>query len=84
MLEIQRIVVLRNPKGIPNFTLTVQFENEMSTVANEILKGPTELEAGNDTLEKFLDSIEVSAKILDEIAKVGVNLLLPSCLSMHS
>jgi hypothetical protein len=84
MLEIQRIVVLRNPKGIHDFTLTVQFEKEMSTVANEILKGPTELEAGNDTLEKFLDSIEVSAKILDEIAKVGVNLLLPSCLSMHS
>jgi hypothetical protein len=69
--------VLRKPKNVPEYTLTVTFENEISTVANEILKGPAELEAGNETLETVLDSIEVSARILDEIAKVGINIFLP-------
>jgi hypothetical protein len=73
-------VVLRKPKNVPGLILTVKFENEIGTLANEILKGPMELEAGSDTLEKFLGSIEVSAKILDEIAKVGVNYFLCLCL----
>jgi hypothetical protein len=69
---------LQKPKNAPNLTLTIRFDNDMNTVANKILKGPTDLQLGNDTLGKILDSMEISAKILDQITKVSANITVAS------
>jgi hypothetical protein len=69
-------VVLRKPKNAANFSLTIKFENEYANRARQLLSGTLELPARNENLDKFLDSIEACAEILDEISKVGVNFIL--------